>query len=73
MNAVCAQHKLWTEVWLSYGHAVLLMRVYDGKKNAVYVFIIIVQLALPSSPPSGQNLDVGTQCFTADNYRKPVN
>lgn len=72
MNAVCAQHKLWTEVWLSYGHAVLLMRVYDGKKNAVLVFILYNKLC-NSPPPSGQNLDVSTQCLTADSYKKPVN
>lgn len=72
MNGVCAQHKLWTEVWLSYGHAVLLMRVYDGKKDAVNVFILYNKLCNPP-PPSGQNLDVGTQCLTADSYKKPVN
>lgn len=71
MNVVCAQHKLWTEVWLSYGHAVLLMTVYDGKKNAVHVFILYNKLCSP--PPSGQNLDSDTQCLTADNYRKTVN
>lgn len=71
MHAVCAQHKLWTEVWLSYGHAVLLMRVYDGKKDVVLVFILYNKLCSP--PSSRQNLDIGTQCFTADNYRKTVN
>lgn len=42
----------------------------ERKTQYMYSYCTI-SFAVP--PPLGQNLDSGTQCLTADNYKKTVN